>query len=60
VQHTLTAFFQRNWSPLLFISRSSSFPVIQVNVDIVERKTRFFFPKSPGGHMIYYQNVRGA
>ena len=27
-------FFQPNWSPLLFISRSSSFPVIQVNVDI--------------------------
>ena len=27
-------FFQQNLSPLLFISRSSSFPVIQVNVDI--------------------------
>ena len=27
-------FFQRNWSPLLFISRSSSFSVIHVNVDI--------------------------
>ena len=27
-------FFQRNWFPLLFISRSSSLPVIQVNVDI--------------------------
>ena len=34
-------FFQQNWSPLLFISRSSSFPVIQVNVDI-NRKTHFF------------------
>ena len=27
-------FFQRNWSPLFFISRSSSFSVIHVNVDI--------------------------
>ena len=39
-------FFQRNWSPLLFISRSSSFPVIQVNVDIkIQWKERlgFFF-----------------
>ena len=27
-------FFQRNWSLLLFIFRSSSFLVIQVNVDI--------------------------
>ena len=27
-------FFQRNWSPLLFLSRTSSFPVIQANVDI--------------------------
>ena len=26
--------FRRNWTPLLFISNSSSFPVIQVNVDI--------------------------
>ena len=26
--------FQRNWSPLFFISRSSSFFVIHVNVDI--------------------------
>lgn len=27
-------FFQRNWPPLIFISRPSSFPVIHVNVDI--------------------------
>ena len=27
-------FFQRNWSPLFFISRSSSFSVTHVNVDI--------------------------
>ena len=26
--------FQRNWSPLFFISRSSSFSVFDVNVDI--------------------------
>ena len=29
-----TFFFQGNWIPFLFISRSSSFPVIQVIVDI--------------------------
>ena len=27
-------FFQRNWSPLVFVSRFSSFSVIHVNVDI--------------------------
>ena len=27
-------FFQRNWSPLFFISRSRSFSVVYVNVDI--------------------------
>ena len=37
-------FFQQNWSPLLFISRSSSFPVIQVNVDIkLKWKERLIF-----------------
>ena len=37
-------FFQPNWSPLLFISRSSSFPVIQVNVDIkIQWKERLIF-----------------
>ena len=37
-------FFQPNWSPLLFISRSSSFPVIQVNVDIkIKWKERLIF-----------------
>ena len=37
-------FFQRNWFPLLFISRSSSLPVIQVNVDIkILWKERLFF-----------------
>ena len=54
-------FFQRNWSLLLFIFRSSSFPVIQVNVDIkIEWKERLVFcfflilSKSPGGHEIYH------
>ena len=37
-------FFQRNWSPLVFISRSSSFPVIHVNVDIeIKSKERIGF-----------------
>ena len=53
-------FFQRNWSPLLFISRSSSFPVIQVNVDWWKERLVFFFSTSPGGHMIYRRNERGA
>ena len=53
-------FFQRNWSPLLFISRSSSFPVIQVNVDWWKERLFFFFSTSPGGHMIYRRNERGA
>ena len=61
-------FFQRNWSPLLFIFRSSSFPVIQVNVDIkILWKERLvvvvvvvFLSKSPGGHVIYRRNERGA
>ena len=37
-------FFQRNWSLFLFIYCSSSFPVIQVNVDIkIEWKERLVF-----------------
>ena len=36
--------FQRNWSPLFFISRSSSFFVIHVNVDIKSKsKERIVF-----------------
>ena len=60
-------FFQRNWSPLLFISHSGSFPVIQVNVDFniywKERLVLFccvFLSKSPGGHVIYWRNERCA
>ena len=38
---------ERSWSPLLFNSRSSSFPVIQVNVAInIQRKERFFLSLS--------------
>ena len=33
-------FFQRNWSPLFFISRSSSFSVIHVNVEINKAKSK--------------------
>ena len=37
-------FFQRNWSPLLFIARSSSSSVIHVNVDIeIKSKERIGF-----------------
>ena len=37
-------FFQRNWSPLVFIFRYSSLPVIQVNVDIeIKSKERIGF-----------------
>ena len=64
-------FFQRNLSPLLFISRCSSFPipVIQVNVDnkiLWKERLVFvvvvvvFLSKSPGGHVIYRRNERGA
>ena len=61
-----TFFFQRNWSPLFFISRSSSFSFIHVNVDIkIQSKERigfvvvvFFLPKSPGGHAIHPRDAR--
>ena len=56
-------FFQRNWFPLLFISRSSSLPVIQVNIDIkiLWKERLFFFSlKSPGAHVIYRRIERGA
>ena len=37
-------FFRRNWSPLVFISRSRSLSVIQVNVDIeIKSKERIGF-----------------
>ena len=37
-------FFRRNWSPLVFISRSSSLSVIHVNVDIeIKLKERIGF-----------------
>ena len=60
--------FQRNWSPLFFISRSSSFFVIHVNVDIKSKSKErigftvvvvvFFISKSPGGYAIYLRNAR--
>ena len=63
-------FFQRNWSPLLFISRSSSFFPCYLSwcrhYNLVERMTRFFFlffvflSKSPGRHAIYRRNERVA
>ena len=57
----LCFFFQRNSSPLFSITRSSSFSVIHVSVNIknnVEKDTTlllFFLSKSPGGHAISYQ-----
>ena len=55
-------FFQQNWFPLLFISRSSSLLVIQVNVDIkiLWKERLFFFSKSPGAHVIYRRIERVA
>ena len=57
-------FFQRNWSSLFFISRSSSFSFIQVNVDIkIKSKERIgfvvvFISKSPGSYAVYRRNAR--
>ena len=54
-------FFLRNSSPLLSITRSSSFSVIHVSVNIknnAEKDTTlllFFLSKSPGGHVISFQ-----
>ena len=61
-------FFQRNWSSLFFISRSSSFFVIHVNADIKSKSKErigfivvvvfFFISKSPGSYAIYRRNAR--
>ena len=54
-------FFQRNSSPLFSVTRSSSFSVIHVSVNIknnVEKDTTLLFfslSKSPGGHPISFQ-----
>ena len=54
-------FFLRNSSPLFSITRSSSFSVIHVTVNIknnAEKDTTlllFFLSKSPGGHVISFQ-----
>ena len=54
-------FFLRNSSPLFSITRSSSFSVIHVSVNIknnAEKDTTlllFFLSKSPGGHLISFQ-----
>ena len=59
--------FQRNWSPLFFISRPTSFFVIHVKVDIKikprKRKNLLccqavFICKSLGGYEIYVRNGR--
>ena len=57
-------FFLRNSSPLFSITRSSSFSVIHVSVNIknnAEKDTTlllFFLSKSPGGHLISFQIKR--
>ena len=58
----ISMFFSiRNSSPLFSITRSSSFPVIHVSVNIknnAEKDTTlllFFLSKSPGGHVISFQ-----
>ena len=54
-------FFLRNLSPLFSITRSSSFSVIHVsvNIKITPKKTRLllllFLSKSLGGHVISFQ-----
>ena len=54
-------FFLRNSSPLFSITRSSSFSVIHISVNIknnAEKDTTlllFFLSKSPGGHVISFQ-----
>ena len=66
ISHFLTTvlnfhvFLLRNSSPLFSITRSSSFSVIHVSVNIknnAEKDTLllFFLSKSPGGHMISFQ-----
>ena len=67
ITHFLTAalnsmfFFLRNSFPLFSITRSSSFSVVHVNVNIksnAEKDTTlllFFLSKSPGGHVISFQ-----
>ena len=67
ISHFLTAaltflfFSLRNSSPLFSITRSSSFSVIHVSVNIknnAEKDTTlllFFLSKSPGGHVISFQ-----
>ena len=58
-------FFQRNSSPLFSITRSSSFSVIHLSVNIkinVEKETTcfFFLSKNPGGHAIFFRCIRVA
>ena len=54
-------FFLRNSSPLFSVTRSSSFSVIQVSVNIKNNSENdttlllFFLSKSPGGHVISFE-----
>ena len=54
-------FFQRNWSPLVFISRSSPFSVIQTLILSRKKESAFvvvFISKRPGSYAIYRRNAR--
>ena len=50
-------FFQRNWSPFGFFSRSSSFSVIQT-LKLSPKKESAFVTKRPGSYAIYRRNAR--
>ena len=50
-------FFQRNWSPLVFLSCSSSFSVIRT-LKLSPKKESAFVTKRPGSYAIYRRNAR--
>ena len=54
-------FLQRNWSTLVFVSRSSSFSVIQTLILSRKKESAFvvvFISKTPGSYAIYRRNAR--
>ena len=54
-------FFQRNWSPLVFISRSSPFSVIQTLILSRKKESAFvvvFISNRPGSYAISRRNAR--
>ena len=57
-----SCFYATKLISFVFISRSSSFSVIQVNIDVriksTERIELFLISKRPGGYAIYRRNAR--